>query len=278
MKRKLLSAAAMAALYPVVHVASVSAAISDIYDDESFNNYYMGLQGVVTSVLSTAATTNTFVVQDVTPGDTNASVLAYSIPKSTYTAVVGDQITFSAYDPGYQDAPELTASTGTTAFTLTSVVHGGTAPSPFLVTIPQALTAGSGYAFQSPSSTEEATYPYAEAIATVDNVYFNTSTASLSTTSNTAYYVNDHAGNGIELYDYKSDSAVLAAVTAANAANPGGYSTSQAYNITGYVDVYYGESEFYPTSITAVAAVPEPASLSLFGLVSVGLLGRRRRS
>ena len=275
-KRKLLSLAAIAALYPVVQASSASAAISDIYDDGvgSFGSLYTGLNGVVTSVLSTSGTTNTFTVQDTAPGDQSASVIAYSISKTAYTAVVGDNITFNAYDAGYQDAPELTASTGVNAFTVTSVNSHLNAFTPPVLTIPQTMTAGTGYNYTtSTTGAEEATYPYSEAIVTLDDVIFNGSTPTLSTTTNTAYYVNDGQGNGIELYDYKSDTSVLAAVTAADAANPGGF-TQHEYDITGYVDVYYGEAELYPLSITAV---PEPASLSVLALGSVGLLSRRRR-
>lgn len=223
--------------------------------------------------MNVASSSTTFTIES---PDQSASVIAYSIPKTTYTPTLGDATTFSAYNAGYQDAPELVAGNSSNGvFTATKISTGNSAlVPPFVLTIPEAYTAGDGAG--AASGVEAAAYPYGESIITLDNVYFNSSYASLSTTANTGYYINDGLGDGIEMYDYKSDSAVLAAVTAADAANPTGFSSSTAYDITAYADVYYGETEIYPLSITAVS-VPEPTTIGLLGLAATGLLGRRRR-
>jgi hypothetical protein len=44
-------------------------------------------------------------------------------------------------------------------------------------------------------------------------------------------------------------------------------------DLTGIVDVAFGTTEFVPFSITSV---PEPTSLGLLGVASLGLLKRRR--
>jgi hypothetical protein len=271
-KRKLLNVAAMSALYPalypLLHASVASAQIGSIYDASDAAGYYSGLSGTVSQVLTNVATatTTTFTVTDYNPNDETASVICYAIPKTTYTPVVGQNISFGAYNSPYQDAPELiygNASNG--FFTVTPGTLGNPTPISTL-TIPQALAGGDG--------SSQAFDPTSESIVTLDNVYFNSSIASLATASNTTYYINDGVGDSMTIYDYKSYTSVVAGAQAANAANPGGFSSSEPVDITGYVDVYFGTPEIYPLSIVAV---PEPTSLGLLGMASVALLRRRRR-
>jgi hypothetical protein len=81
------------------------------------------------------------------------------------------------------------------------------------------------------------------------------------------------------LYGYAADTAVAAAISGANTTQTasGGTFLSGPLDITGFVDVYYGKPEFYPLSITAGVAVPEPASLGMLAVSAIGLLARRRR-
>lgn len=265
--KKALAAAVVITL--ATAMPSKGSTIASIYPGNTAS-VISSLTGTITEVLNTTATpANTFALDDGT-----GSVLFYNIPATDFTPVAGENITVtgdgitSIANSPYQDSPELT-STGLTA-TSFAVNSTGTAPTPPVLTIPTVLAAGTG------SVTETAVAPYAEAMVTFDNVFLSTSASSIvapttiSTSTNTGYYIFDTSNNVIEMYDYKTDSAVLAAATAADALQTASGNTflSGPVDVTGYVDVYYGVPEIYETAITSV---PEPASLGLLGGL-VGLL------
>ncbi|HEY1687102.1 MAG TPA: PEP-CTERM sorting domain-containing protein [Tepidisphaeraceae bacterium] len=243
--------AALVAILPVMYGSSASAAavpISSVYAGGA-GSYEIA--GTVSSVLNVSATANTFTVTDA-----SGSALAYGIPLTTYTAKAGDVIDLTATDSPYQGAPELVSS----GFTVNSLTTPGTPVAPTVLSIPDFNASGNGTV---------SVVPYAESLVELDNVSFQTPPASIVT--NTTYTIQDSSGNTTKFYGYKSDSAVLAAVTAANLANPLGFSGT--YDIVGYADGYFGAPEIYPLSITAV---PEPASLGLLAFGGFSLLARRR--
>ena len=137
-----------------------------------------------------------------------------------------------------------------------------------VLNIQQFVAAGNG--------STSATPPYAEALVTLNNVFLPTGTTTLAT--KTTYALTDAAGNTTNLYTYTTDSAVATGVTNANAAETSSGNTlyAGAVNITGYVDVYYGVPEIYPTAITA--AVPEPSACALLGLGGAALMMIVRRT
>ena len=229
--------------------------ISAIYSGGS--GAYTGLSGTVTGILSTATNTDTFVVQDST-----GSVLLYNITKTNYTPTVGDTVNFNATDSTYQGAPELV----NTGFTLTSSTSG-TAPAPTTLTVPQFNAAGTGSTAN--GGTGAAVAPNGESIVTLTDITLPAGTTTLTT--NTNYTLTDATSNTTTLYGYKSDSAVLAAINAANAMESSNSSFySGALNITGYVDVFNGVPEIYPLSFSAYsAAVPEPKTYLAGGLFTM---------
>ena len=266
------AAASVAALSFISRVSLAQTPIANLYPTGS--GAYT-VSGTVTGIVGGTASVSDFVLMDNT-----GSVFAYSIPTSLYgaTPAVGDNITLTATDSPYGNAPELKTATAVT------VNSTGNAVSIPVVSIPTLNSAGN-------TSTMQAIAPYAESIVTVDNVYLSASSAppgtpvtSLATTATTTYYLSDlpaEAGNIATLYDYKSYSAVVAAATAANAmeaSNPSFY--SGPLDITGFVNVYNGQAELEPLSITAgtVAAAPEPTSLALLGLAALPILAKRRRA
>lgn len=235
-----------------------AAAVSDLYAGGA-GSY--ALTGTVTAVLNANATANSFVLQDATGG-----TIAFNIPRATYAATVGDNVTVTATNSPYQSGPELVAS----GFTATVNSTGNTFAAP-LVTIPQFKSAGDG---------TSALAPMAETIVTLHDVYLPAGTTSLATAANTNYTLTDADGNSVTYYDYKSDSACVAAATAANAANDasGGTLFAGPLDITGFVDVYYGTPEIYAINFApAAAAIPEPASLGLLGAGALALAARRTR-
>jgi hypothetical protein len=253
-KNLLLCAAALAAIVPAVFAPSASASIADIYTNGTAGSPYTE-SGVVSAILNTSASSNSFVITDGT-----ASVLAYSISKTTYTAQLGDTINFTATNAGYQNSPELV----TTGFAVNADIPStppGTQPAPADISVPT---------FNASGNATAGVPPYSEAYVEIDGVTINGAPATLST--NTNYVLTDASSNTMTMYPYASDSLVKAAVTAANAANPGGFGGT--YDIIGYADEYYGAPEIYPLSIIAV---PEPASISLLALGGISMLARRRR-
>ncbi len=252
--KKLLLCAAVAAILPVLSGTSASAAPSTIAGIYTTGPGTYTDTATVSAILNVSASANTFVMQDGT-----GSIIAFGVAKSTYTATLGDSISFNATDVTYQGSPELSSS----GFTLNGLPTPGTAPSPTVLTIPQFKATGDG--------TATAFAPYAESLVELDNVTISPTTAFPGASANATYTLSDGT-NTTSLYAYKSDSAVVAAETAANAANPGGLTGT--YDIVGYDDVFYGAPEIYPLSIVAV---PEPASITLLALGGISMLARRRR-
>jgi hypothetical protein len=253
--KKLSSIGAVSLLTIGVAVPCASAAVSTIAQVTAAGAGTYEIQGTVAAVLNVASTTESFVITDATGG-----IIAYNIAKTTYTPTAGDSIDFTATNAPYQGGAELT----TTNFALDAAVVPGTAPAPITIDVSE-LTAGA----------TSGGFPLSEELVTLDGVSFGATTTTLA--NNTTYTITDASGSG-SVYPYKSDSVVLAAEQAANAAGilPG------PVDITGYVDVYNpsGTSptyEIYPTSITASAVAPEPASLGVLSLGAVALLKRRRR-
>jgi hypothetical protein len=236
--KKLSSIGAVSLLTIGVAVPCASAAVSTIAQVTAAGAGTYEIQGTVAAVLNVASTTESFVITD----------------------AAGDSIDFTATNAPYQGGAELT----TTNFALDAAVVPGTAPAPITIDVSE-LTAGA----------TSGGFPLSEELVTLDGVSFGATTTTLA--NNTTYTITDASGSG-SVYPYKSDSVVLAAEQAANAAGilPG------PVDITGYVDVYNpsGTSptyEIYPTSITASAVAPEPASLGVLSLGAVALLKRRRR-
>jgi len=264
--RKILAGAALAAILPVLHTASASAAIADLYGDPTATGSVAGVYtetGTVTAVLdvftSKGSTSNTFTLEDST-----GSALFYSIPETSYTATVGDNVTITATNSPYQNGPEMTR----TAFTETKNSTGN-AVVPLLTTIGQVLGSGNGlYPLPGPPIISEA-------IVTLDNVTFPSDPASLvaGTKAATSSYTISDGTNSMTLFAYSSESNIAAAVAAANTANPGGYGGT--YDITGYVAPFFGTPEIYPLSITAV---PEPVAMGVLAFAGMSLLARRRRT
>ena len=245
---------------PCVLAPAGKAAIVDAYNGGA-GSY--PISGTVTSVLNVSGTANTFTVQDGT-----GSAIAYNITKANYTATVGDTVSFTATNSPYQGAPEFI----NTGFSLAGPATAGTAPTPPVLTIPQFKASGNG---------SVGVVPYSEAVITLTNVSILNKTGGLTAypsgalATNTTYVLTDALGNMTNFYGYASDSAVVAAITAANANNPGGYSGT--YTITGYADEYYGGAEIYPLAITetSTAPVPEPASMGLLAIAGAALMRRR---
>ena len=246
--KKLFLCAAVAAILPALHVASSSAALTDIYAGGA-GSYTE--TATVSAILNVSASANTIVLTDGT-----ASVIAYSIAKTEYTAVLGDTISFTATNSPYQGSPELVSS----GFTVASDTPG-TPLAPADISVPTFFASGNG---------TSGVPPYAEAYVELDGVTISGAPAALTT--NTSYTLTDAASNTTTMYTYKSDSLVSAAVTAANTANPGGFGGT--YDIVGYADEFNGVAEIYPLSIVAV---PEPASIGLLALGGISMLARRRR-
>jgi hypothetical protein len=279
--RKILAGAALAAVLPVLHVGSASAAsvaIGDLYGDPT-NGGSAGISpsnpapggetsavgpwtvtGTVTAVLdvftSAGKTSNTFTVADAT-----GSIEAFSIPETSYTANVGDNITLTANNSPFQDAPELSK----TNFSETTNSTGNPV-SPDLITVADLLASGTGGQNGFPYAG-----PISEGIVTIDNVEFTNGFPSALALSK-AYAITDGTGTA-NLFASSSLSNVKAAATAANAANPGGF--GGLYDITGFVSPFFGNPEIFPLSITAV---PEPIGMSFLAMTGISLLARRRRS
>jgi hypothetical protein len=247
--KKLFLCAAAAAILPALHVASSSASLTDIYTYAAANSPYTET-ATVSAILNESGTANTIVLTD-----GGASVIAYSIAKTEYTAVLGDTITFTAADSPYQGSPELISA----GFSVASDTPG-TALAPADISVPTFLASGNGTG---------GVPPYSEAYVEIDGVTISGAPATLAT--NTLYTLTDASSNTMTMYPYASDSLVKAAVTAANAANPGGFGGT--YDVIGYADEYFGVPEIYPLSIVAV---PEPAGLSLLALGGISVLARRR--
>jgi hypothetical protein len=256
-QRKLLTLG-VAAVIPALHAATAHAnVVTDVYAGGA-GTY--SLTGTVTSVLNVSSTANTFTLSDGT-----GSVIFYSILKTAYTATVGDSISVTAPNTPYQGAPEFVGTSGSFSGSILSQGNSVTYP---VITVPQFVAAGTG-------SGGTAVAPTAESIVTLDNVYLPAGTATLA--NKTSYVLSDGT-NTTTMYTYTSDSAVTAALAAANAANTASSGALYAgpLDITGYVDVYFGVPEIYPISITAGAPVPEPTMIAGLPVLALGLLRRRR--
>jgi len=238
-------------------IASAST-IADVYSGGAGNYNLTGVQ--VAAILDSYNGKDTIVLQDST-----GSIIDYALPNTVYTPTVGDKFNITATNTPYQDGAELTGST--TA--LTSLITPGAAPTPPVLTIPQlnAATAGSD------GLTNFGTPPYAEAIVTLDNVSFASGTPSPLANKKT-YTIQDSMGNTAVVYTYGTYSNVSAGDAQINSilAADG---TGQLMDMTGYVDNFYGESEFYPL---AAVAVPEPGCIALAAIGGLALVRRRRRS
>jgi hypothetical protein len=241
-------------------VGQVSAAtISNLYasGNGTYDDIYNAEVTGVLSVYSTGA--ETFVVSDST-----ASVVFYDnlltfSNGSRYSPAVGDEYSTitTLTNTDYQNSPEVTG------FYFTGFSTGNPVTIPVL-TAAQVKAAGNG---------SSGVPPYSESIVTLDNVTLPSGTTSLL--GQTSYAITDSSGT-TTLYTDTTDSAVAAAVSAANTAETasGGSLFSGPIDITGYVNPYFGVSELYPLSISS--AVPELTSISLLLCGAIPLLRRHR--
>jgi hypothetical protein len=207
----------------------------------------------VSEVISTAATTNTLVLQDST-----GSILDYKIPTTTYAApLAGDVINFTGItNAPYQGNAELSGTPS--GFSLVST--GNTAPTYPVVTIP----AFNSWGTESPLATGGV-----ESMVTIDDVYFASGTP--GTLSNSHTYTITDGTNTATIYTYASYTAVVAGTAQLNLLGGG---NAPVMDLTGYVDPYLATTpEFY---VTSAVVAPEPASVAIVAIGCLALLKRRR--
>jgi hypothetical protein len=231
--------------------ASAQSTVAQIWSGGAgaYNTYNL----TVSEVISTAATTNTLVLQDST-----GSILDYKIPTTTYAAPLnGDVITLTGItnDP-YEGNAELSGTP--TGFSLVSTDN----PTPTypVVTIPTFNSWGT----ESPLATGGV-----ESMVTIDDVSFAAGTP--ATLSNSHSYTITDGTNTATIYTYASYTAVVAGTAQLNLLGGG---NAPVMDLTGYVDPYYTSSpEFY---VTSAVVAPEPASVAIVAIGCLALLKRRR--
>jgi hypothetical protein len=201
---------------------------------------------VVTKVLTTGATTSSFLIQDST-----GAVEVYSLPLTTYTPTVGDVISDSARIVSFHGLAELETST---AFSFTG---GGTLPAPTVFTTPD-LTNGSTVGLAEQST-----------LGTLSGVTF---TAPGTFASNGTYTVTNAAGSAT-IFVPSTDTAII------GTAIPTG--TVNIYGYLGQYDASVTSTGFGPSGVSTndyeldpltISAAPEPSEFVSL-LLGVGVLG-----
>jgi hypothetical protein len=148
-----------------------------------------------------------------------------------------------------------------------------------VVTVPTFNLAGTGDGASGGATNtfgDSAIPPVAEAYVELEDVTVTTTgdAAVTSLAGSTSYTIHDTLGNTATMFTEGSTTyanQVLAAYSSVSSATLSG-----PMDITGFVDMFKGESELYPLSFS-VYTVPEPASATLVGMGALMLLVRRPR-
>jgi hypothetical protein len=206
--------------------------------------------------------------------DTTGSMDIYgSLASFGYTPTVGDAVQVSGAYSLYNQIPEL--ATPTAAAKLSS---GNAAPAPGVITIGQFNSYGgtepenvTGYMFTINNVTISsgaggAGTAGAMLTGTTLQTTFGESAAGVANGgTNGSGYITDSSGKTLELYYWESSYSSCYTGLGGLAIPTG------PVDVTGFFS--YGD-QFTPVSMTA--AVPEPATLGLFGIGAVAMLMRRR--
>jgi PEP-CTERM motif len=234
-----------------------SSGASVTYDNAS------GAYPVVTAILSTPQTLDgytytryVFLAQD----STGSLDIFGAANDSSYIPTVGDVVSITGTYSPFDGIPEV-ASPSTTV-----ISQGSGIGSPSVYTVNQIVT-DVGASTSLPNNL-------GEYLVTLDNVTLYTSSAlttvasgSFPTHANMDLWADDGTGGSIDVFVWASSYSVDGAL--GGTAIP-----TSPVDITGFLSISSGTLQITPTSI---AAVPEPATLSLCGAGALLALAFRRR-